>query len=326
MKEFIDRGGRVLFLHPNAPACNDIGIYRELMVSDNPWVGDRASVDMESLWHTSRFFGTFINPRRSDTGIFEGVDRKQWWWWSDPSGWDQTQPGLPQNEPVKLLMKLRDADALGSTAILANFGRGLEHVALAEVFRGKGSVILSGFDFERFVGFDPIADRVLRGIVSYAADDKEHAIVPVAKESTNIGSPSDEDGIVPSEFRNGLLLEYTKDYQVRRVAGPFWFNRLCHTKFLDPESKMRSGFMHVRAPAGKTHVVFRARRVPTRENRGKYKPEQLIISIGAVKAEETVAGEEEAEIRIAIPDNEGHPFRVEFHGVSDIGITTMSFE
>ena len=326
MQEFIDRGGRVLFLHPNAAACNDIGIYKEIGVWENKWVGDRASVDMESLWHTSRFFGAFINPRRSDTGIFDSIEREHLWWWSDSSNWDQTREGLPKTEPVKTLMKLRGAEALGTTAILANFGRGLEHVALAEVFRGKGSVILSGFDSERFVGFDPIADRVLRGIVAYAADGREHAIVPVAKESTNIGSPSDEDGIVPSEFRNGLLLEYTKDYQVRRVAGPFWFNRLCHTRFLDPDNKNRRGFMHVRAPSGKTHIVFQARRVPTRENRGKYKPEQLTISIGELSAEATVVGEAEVAIRIPVPEKDSQPFRVEFQGTSDIGITTMSFE
>jgi beta-galactosidase len=326
MQEFIDRGGRVLFLHPNAAALNDIGIYKEISVSENDWVGDRASVTMESLWHTSRFFGAFINPRRSDTGIFDSIERQQLWWWSDSSGWDQTKEGLPRTEPVSTLMKLRGPDALGTTAILANFGRGLEHVALAEVFRGKGSVMLSGFDFERFVGFDPIADRVLRGIVKYAADDTRHAIVPVAKESTNIGSPSDEDGIVPSEFRNGLLLEYTKDYQVRRIAGPFWFNRLCHTKFLDPDNEERSGFMHVRAPSGKTHLVVHARRVPTRENRGKYEPEKLSMSIGELTAEGTVAGEEEVTVRIPLPETAGQTFRVDFQGVSDIGITRMSFE
>jgi hypothetical protein len=326
MNEFIDRGGRVLFLHPNVAACNDIGIYKEIAVSENEWMGDRASVHMESLWHTSRIFGAFINPRRSDTGIFDSIERRQLWWWSDSSGWDQTQEDLPQSQPVSTLMKIRDPEALGTTAILANFGRGLEYVALAEVFRGKGSVILSGFDFERFAGFDPISDRVLRGIVKYAADDKKHDIVPVAKDFTNIGSPRDEDGIVPSEFRNGLLLEYTKDYQVRRIAGPFWFNRLCHTKLIDSANKIRSGFMHVRAPSGKTHIVFHARRVKTRENRGKYKPEQLTISIGELKAEEAIAGEEEVEIRIAIPENDGHPFRVDFQGVSDIGITTMNFE
>ncbi|MBL7077373.1 MAG: hypothetical protein ISS31_07865 [Kiritimatiellae bacterium] len=331
MKEFIQRGGRVVFLHPNAYALNDIGLLDDIMVTKNEWVGDRASVELESLWHTSRFFGAWINPRRSDTRIFDGIDREQLWLWSDPSGWDPSQPDLPEFEPVNTFMKLRNADALDSTAILANFGRGLEHVALAEVFRGEGSVILSGFDFERFAGFDPIAAKVLRGVIAYAADDQQHAIVPEAKDTTNIGSPSDEDGIVPSEFRNGLLLEYHKDYegtdyQVRRIAGPFWFNRLCHTKFIDPDNEVRRAFMHVRPPNGKTEIVFHARRVETRENKGRYKPAVLTISIGEQKVEASITGEEDVEVRLPLPEDRDGPLRVDFRGVSDIGISSMSFE
>lgn len=326
MRAFIERGGRVLFLHPNAAALNDIGIYKEIMVSENTWIGDRASVDLESLWHTSRIFGAWINPRRSDTGIFSNIDRKQLWLWSDPSGWDPSKEGLPENEPVNTLLKLRDADALGTTAVLANFGRGLEHLALAEVFRGEGSVILSAFDFERFVGFDPIAGKVLRNLVTYAADDQPHTIVPTAKASTNIGSPSDEDGLIPCEFRNGLLLEYTKeDYQVRRIAGPFWFNRLCHTRLIGPENKVRHGFMHVRPPEGATEAIFEVRRVRTSENRGKYAPEELIISLGELQVKQTLVGEEQVEIRVPLPKGGPAQFRVDFAGTNDMGISTMSF-
>ncbi|HKK17860.1 MAG TPA: glycoside hydrolase family 2 TIM barrel-domain containing protein, partial [Opitutales bacterium] len=278
MKEFIHRGGRVLFLNPNEHALSDIGLHKELLVMENEWIGDRTSVNMESLWHTSRNFGAWINPRRSDNNIFDGVDREQLWLWSDSSGWDPSQKGLPEFEPVDTFLQLRDGDALDTTAVLANFGRGLEHVALAEVFRGEGSVILSGFDFDRFAGLEPIADKVLRGIIQYAADDQEHHIVPPAKAVTNIGSPSDEAGQIPCEFRNGLLMEYYKgydgaryhrgfegqEYQVRRIMGPFWFNRLCHTKPINPEERIRHGFMHVRPPEGSSEVVFEVRRVPTR--------------------------------------------------------------
>lgn len=327
MREFIERGGRVLFLHPNAAAFNDIGIFKEIMVSENTWIGDRASVDLESLWHTSRIFGAWINPRRSDTGVFANIDRKQLWQWSDPSDWDLSKEGLPENEPVNTLLKLRDAEALGTTAVLANFGRGLEYLGLAEVFRGEGSVILSGFDFERFVGFDPIAGKLLRNVITYAADAQQHTIVPMAKSITNIGSPSDEDGLVPCEFQNGLLLEYTKDdYQVRRIAGPFWFNRLCHTKLIDPENKVRRGFLHVRPPEGATEAVFHVRRVKTSENRGKYEPEELTVSLGDVQVKENIAGEEEVEIRMPLPESREQALRIEFAGTADMGISTMSFE
>ncbi len=327
IREFIDRGGRVLFLHPNAMALNDIGIFKEIMVSENEWIGDRVSVDLESLWHTSRIFGAWINPRRSDTGIFADIDRRQLWLWSDPSDWSLSKEGLPDNEPVNRLLKLRDAEALGSTAVLANFGRGLEYLALAEVFRGDGSVLLSGFDFERFVGFDPIAGKVLRNIITYAADDQAHTLVPEAKAVTNIGSPSDEDGLVPCEFRNGLLLEYHQDeYQVRRIAGPFWFNRLCHTRLIDPENKLRNAFLHVRPPEGTTEAVFRVRRVKTNENRGRYTPEELTISLGDTRISAIIPGEEEVEVRVPLPEDREPALRFDFAGTSDMGISTMSFE
>jgi beta-galactosidase len=326
MREFIERGGRVLILNPNPMALNSIGIHKEIMVSDNDWIGDRASVNLESLWHTSRIFGAWINPRRSDTGIFADIDRKHLRLWSDSSDWTLKKEGLPENEPVNTLLRLQDADALESTAVLANFGRGLEYVALAEVFRGQGSVILSGFDFERFVGVDPIAGKVLRNLVAYAADERQHTLVPPAKASVNLGSPSDEDGLIPCEFRNGLLLEYNKDYQVRRIAGPFWFNRLCHTKLINPENKVRRAFMDVIPPAGTTEAIFQVRRVPTRENRGKFTPEEVTISLGDAQVKQTIPGEEEIAVRLPLPENREKPLRIEFAGTSDMGISTVEFK
>lgn len=339
MKEFIDRGGRVLFLHPSAHALNDIGIFKEIMVQENEWIGDHASVAMESIWHTSRIFGTWINPRRSDTGIFDSIKREQLWLWSDPGNWDPSQPGLPEFEPVRTLMKVRDVEALNSTAVLADYGRGLEYVALAEVFRGEGSVVLSGFDFDRFVGFDPIADKVLRRIIKYVGDGENHHIIPEAKMTTNMGSPSDEDGIVQSEFQNGLLMEYHKnydapyfqgfqnvDYQVRRIAGPFWFNRLCHTKFINPEEPIRHAFLNVRPPKGTTEAIFKIRRVPTTQNKGRFNPEPVRVFIGDQSVEEIVPGTDEVEVRIALPEERDEPIKIEFEGLDDMGISTMSFE
>ena len=326
MREFIERGGRVLILNPNSMSLSYIGIHKEIMVSDNEWIGDRASVNLESLWHTSRIFGAWINPRRSDTGILADIDRKNLRLWSDSSDWTLKKEGLPENEPVNTLLRLQDADALGSTAVLANFGRGLEYVALAEVFRGQGSVILSGFDFERFVGVDPIAGKVLRNIITYAADERQHTLVPPAKASVKMGSPSDEDGLIPCEFRNGLLMEYDKDYQVRRIVGPFWFNRLCHTKLINPENKVRRAFVDVIPPAGTKEVVFHVRRVPTRENRGKYTPEEVTISLGDAQVKQAIPGEEEVAIRLPLPEGREKPLHIEFSGTNDMGISQMNFK
>ncbi|MFM8983976.1 MAG: glycoside hydrolase family 2 TIM barrel-domain containing protein [Spartobacteria bacterium] len=326
MRKFVAQGGRVLFLHPNAMALTDLGIHKEVMASGNEWIGDRASVGLESLWHTSRIFGAWINPRRSDTGIFSDIGRRQLRLWSDPSGWNLDKEGLPANEPVGTLLKLQDPEALGTTAVLANFGRGLEYLALAEVFRGKGSVILSGFDFDRFAGFDPVADKLLRNLLVYAADERQHTLVPVAKSTVKIGSPSDEDGFVPCEFRNGLLLEYNKDYQVRRIAGPFWFNRLCHTKLINPREKIRHAFLDVITPAGAKEAVFQVRRVKTIENHGKFTPEELVVSLDGTEVRETIAGEEEVTIRLPLAEGAGKPLHIEFAGTADMGISKVEFK
>jgi hypothetical protein len=167
---------------------------------------------------------------------------------------------------------------------------------------------------------------VLRNLIAYAADSRQHTLVPLAKESVNIGSPSKEDGLVPCEFRNGLLMEYTKDYQVRRIAGPFWFNRLCHTKLIDPENKGRRAFMDVIPPAGTKEAIFQVRRVRTRENRGKFTPEEVTISLGDALVKELIPGEEEVTVRLPLPENREKPLRIEFAGTSDMGISKVEFK
>jgi hypothetical protein len=85
--------------------------------------------------------------------------------WSDYTGWDEAKPGFPQVYPVTAGFKLQRAESLARTAILADYDRGLEGVALCEMFDGAGSVILSGFDLVNRAGLDPAADRLLANLV-----------------------------------------------------------------------------------------------------------------------------------------------------------------
>lgn len=63
---------------------------------------------------------------------------------------------------------------LSNVAILANYSRALSATALSEIFMGKGSVLLSGFDLINHCGIDPVADKLLSNILHYMVIDKKH--------------------------------------------------------------------------------------------------------------------------------------------------------
>ena len=79
-----------------------------------------------------------VNPERPDHPVFRGLDRHRLGLWSDYTGWDQTKPGFPRVYPVTAGFKLQKPEALAHTAILADYDRGLEGVALCEMFDGSG--------------------------------------------------------------------------------------------------------------------------------------------------------------------------------------------
>jgi beta-galactosidase len=326
MQAFVKAGGRVLLLYPNPSSLDALDIYREVVAREKKWFGDQESALVESLWHTSRDFGVFINPRRTDNGIFENITREQLRFWSDSTGWNHSKSDLPPIEPVNKLISFRNAESLESTAALASFSRGLEYLALAEVFKGEGSVILSGFDFDRFAGIDPISDRVLRNLITYAADDEKHQIVPRAKESIDIGSVSDETGIIQSETHNGLYISYDGDKTLRLISGPFWYNRLCHMKLLNHDEKIRRGFLYLRAPEGKSQLVLRAKRVSNGRNKGKFTPEELVASINGNSVRIMVPDVNELELNLPLPNTVGDIFRLDLSGTSDTGISFLEFK
>src|ERR1035438_2758899 len=100
-----------------------------------------------------------VNPERPDHPVFRGLDRHRLALWSDYTAWDETKPGFPQVYPVTAGFKLHKPEALQHTAILADYDRGLEGVALCEMFDGTGSVILSGFDLVNRAGLDRSEER-----------------------------------------------------------------------------------------------------------------------------------------------------------------------
>src|SRR5690606_32626883 len=90
--------------------------------------------------------GFNINPERPDHPVFNGINREMLRVWSDYTNWNETKPGMPAIYPVTNGFILEDKNDVAHTAILANYSVGLEGIALAEIFKGKGSVLISGFD------------------------------------------------------------------------------------------------------------------------------------------------------------------------------------
>ena len=146
-----------------------------------------------------------VNPERPDHPVFRGLDRHRLALWSDYTGWDQTKPGFPRVYPVTAGFKLSQPEALARTAILADYDRGLEGVALCEMFDGNGSVILSGFDLVNRAGLDPAADRLLANLVAYTAAKAGHPVHPLIEQPILWGNFPTERGVVCGSL-NGLLV------------------------------------------------------------------------------------------------------------------------
>jgi hypothetical protein len=146
-----------------------------------------------------------VNPERPHHSVFAGLDRRRFELWSDYTGWDQTKPGFPKVYPVTHGFRLKSSDDLARTAILANYDRGLEGIALCEMFAGKGSVLLSAFDLIPRAGLDPVADRLLRNLVTHLAAPEGHEVYPLVEGPIRWGDYPSERGVVSGPL-NGLVV------------------------------------------------------------------------------------------------------------------------
>lgn len=114
--------------------------------------------------------GMNINIERPEHAIFNGLSKSDFKLWSDCTGFDESTDGFPEIYPVTGGFSMRKAD-LTKASILANYSRNLSGTALCEIFDGKGSVVMSGFDIESKLGTDPIADRLYANMLSYIVSE-----------------------------------------------------------------------------------------------------------------------------------------------------------
>ncbi len=190
LKEMVRKGGHVLLLRQNA-----------VVIAQNvDWLG----AGLRFAPGTADTHGMYINPERPEHPIFQGVPRQLLHFWSDPTDWNEAKPGLPAIYPVGMSFEVASQADLAHTAILCDFGRGLAEIALGEVFDGKGSVLISGFDLTAHSGLDPAADRLLRNLVAYTTTSSGHYAQPFINTPIVWGDYRTERGLI-SGPQCGLL-------------------------------------------------------------------------------------------------------------------------
>jgi hypothetical protein len=203
LKACIRNGGRILLLKQD-PAKFDSSWLPA------PIAFFSASANSPTYPPASRPFNgnMHVNPERPDHPVFTWLNRRHFDVWSDYTDWEQTRPGFPQVYPVTAGFKLKDADSLARVAVLADYDRGLEGIALCEMFDGRGSVIVSAFDIIQRAGLDPVADRFLANLVRYAASQKNHDVHPLIDQPIEWGNYASERGVINGPL-NGLVVNAT---------------------------------------------------------------------------------------------------------------------
>ena len=341
LRRFVKGGGRVLCLGPVDGAF------------ERDWLPEQIAAlsgspnDPTYMPRTRPFREQMnVNPERPEHPVFRGLDRRRLGLWSDYSGWDETKPGFPKVYPVTAGFKLQKAESLARTAILADYDRGLEGIALCEMFDGAGSVILSGFDLVNRAGLDPAADRLLANLVAYTASKEGHAIHPLIESPILWGNYPTEQGVVCGSL-NGLVVNAgwiapptnpsarplppnTGSWNMdpgsqfvpcgRNPFGPYTYSTGSNLKDLNPDSENGSGLFWAWLPAGKTSVLTKVRNPSPTAG-------QLTIAVNGTNAGglQTIAAGQTVELRAALPAGVTN-VSVRYTGTKRLVLTETRFE
>lgn len=202
LKDFVKKGGRLVILKQDAshqPFLNDVlpaAVKFPQTDIDDPTYPPPPRPSRNSF---------NVNPERPSHPVFAGIERATLRVWSDYSGWDETKPGFPAIYPVTNGFVVSNKEDMGRIAVLANYSVGLEGIALAEMFDGNGSVMLSGFDLANRAGLDPVADRLLKNIANYTTSDAVHENQLLVDAPIRWGDYESEKGILTG-ITSGLML------------------------------------------------------------------------------------------------------------------------
>ncbi len=276
LRRFVQNGGRVLVLRPPAEFANAKLLPGEISLL-------RGSATDTAYPPKTRPFAEQmnVNLERPAHPVFQGLGRSRFSLWSDYSGWDQTKPGFPKVYPVTAGFKLENSHSLTNTAILADYDRGLEGIALAEMFDGSGSVVMCGLDLAPRAGLDPVADRLLKNLVGYLNSPDGHDALPLIDQPIQWGNFPTEQGVACGSL-NGLLVNCewvpsAVDPQAKPMApntgswnmapgdqfiphgrnpfGPYGYSTASSLRDPDSDTQAGSGFFRARIPSGKRVLV-----------------------------------------------------------------------
>jgi beta-galactosidase len=337
LKPFMAQGGRILCLRQSPESFGWL---------PEPVSYFTASANQPSYLPTSRPFGgnMNINPERPDHPVFRGLDRLRLELWSDYTGWDQTKPGFPQIYPVTAGFALKNSDSLARTAVLADYDRGLEGIALCEMFTGKGSVILSAFDLVARSGLDPVADRLLENLVQYVGSSSGHDVHPLITEPIEWGNYASEHGVIVGPA-NGFVVnaDWVKpvtnpsakqltqtegawnirpgDQFVphgRSPFGPYGYSTGSSLKDLNPGSAIGTATFWIRIPADKSSLTTLV------ENRSI---STASLTVGANEKSQDFPLPPNKATRISIPIQAGtSDLRLQYRGDKKLVILETAFE
>jgi hypothetical protein len=200
LKQFLARGGRMIVLHQDARSF------------DGTWLPAPIHLQASELDHAKIFpggrpfrNGMAVNPERPDSPALAGIDRDRLFLWDDFTKWNESKPGFPQVYPVTHGFVLSDPSTLDRALVLANYDHGLQGIALAELFDGTGSAIVTGFDLVSRSGLDPVADRMLANLVRYMGTAEPHHATQLVTSKIEWGDYASEHGLLTGVY-SGMLL------------------------------------------------------------------------------------------------------------------------
>ncbi len=200
LRRFVASGGRVIIMHQDPARF------------DGSWLPSPVRLQKGELDHMKVFpggrpfgNGMAVNPERVGHPVLDGIGRDRLFLWSDFTNWNESKPGFPQVYPVTRGFVLADPRTLDRAAVIANYDHGLEGVAIAELFEGTGSVLMTGLDIINRSGLDPVADRMLMNFVRYMGGETPHTNTLSFDSRITWGDYASERGLLTGIY-SGLLL------------------------------------------------------------------------------------------------------------------------
>lgn len=202
IKQFVKNGGKILVLRQDVnhlPAINEI---LSVAIKNVTTLLDVPSYPPPP--RPSRN-GYYVNPERPGHPVFNDIKREQLRVWSDYTGWDESKNGFPAIYPVTDGYVPVNKKDLEHIAVLGNYGVALEGITIAEIFDGKGSVLLCGLDIVNRTQLDPVADRMLLNLLNYMGDGKSHDRYPLITAPIVWGDYASEKGLITG-VNSGLMV------------------------------------------------------------------------------------------------------------------------